>query len=197
METIEVKLYTFEELSEDAQERAIEKERESRYRDVDVPWWDETKDTLNAFCERFYVEWNDYGRYNSNFGAKRVRLDNYEGLSGLRLRTYLVNNFSDVLWKRKRYGEYRSKNRTSRIVYEETDCPFTGYGMDYTILQPIRDFIAKPTARTDYECLMNDCLSELSKAWNDEVEHWYSDEAIREDLLERDHLYDEDGDLWR
>ena len=198
METITVNLYSFDELSERAQQRAIDREREARYSDVEYPYHGETYDTLNAFCERFYVDWEDYGLYNSNIGANRIRLDNYEGLSGLRLRTYLVNNFSDVLSQRKTYGKYGGKRRASRIIYEETDCPFTAYCMDYTILQPIRDFIAKPTANTDYKGLIEDCLHEFSKAWNDEIEQWYSDECIREDLQCRDHVqYEEDGDIWR
>jgi hypothetical protein len=56
MRTIETTIYTFEELSDEAKEQAIEKQRQY----VEYPWFSECLDSLNAFCDEFGIEVKDY-----------------------------------------------------------------------------------------------------------------------------------------
>lgn len=56
MRTIETTIYTFEELSDKAKERAIENMRPH----VDYPWFDECLGSLRAFCDEFSVAVTDY-----------------------------------------------------------------------------------------------------------------------------------------
>jgi len=56
MRTIETTIYTFDELSDKAKERAIEKQR---YR-IEYPWFDECIKSLNAFCDEFSVRVTEY-----------------------------------------------------------------------------------------------------------------------------------------
>lgn len=51
MRTIETTIYTFDELSDKAKERAIE---EQRYH-MEYPWTKDCLDSLNAFCDEFNV----------------------------------------------------------------------------------------------------------------------------------------------
>lgn len=56
MRTIETTIYTFDELSDKAKERAIQKIRGiSEY-----PWFSECLDSLRAFCDEFSVRVTDY-----------------------------------------------------------------------------------------------------------------------------------------
>jgi len=56
MRTIETTLYTFDELSDEAKEQAIAKQRQY----VDYPWFSECLDSLKAFCDEFGVKVTDY-----------------------------------------------------------------------------------------------------------------------------------------
>lgn len=56
MRTIETTIYTFDELSDKAKERAIEKQRYY----VEYPWTKDCIDSLNAFCDEFSVRVTDY-----------------------------------------------------------------------------------------------------------------------------------------
>jgi hypothetical protein len=78
METIEINLYAFDELSDEAKERAREWWRES----LDYPWWSEAHESIRAFLDHFGVEmrdWSmgergrDYIKTNANKGNFRGR----------------------------------------------------------------------------------------------------------------------------
>lgn len=56
MRTIEKTIFTFDELSESAKERA----REWYRRGLEYPWWDEAQSSLKSFCDEFGVSVLDY-----------------------------------------------------------------------------------------------------------------------------------------
>lgn len=56
MRTIETTIYAFDELSDKAKERAIEKMREI----TEYPWFSECLGSLRAFCDEFSVRVTDY-----------------------------------------------------------------------------------------------------------------------------------------
>lgn len=56
MRTIETTIYTFEELSDTAKEKARNWYREG----FDYPWWSEVHDSLKAFCDGFGIKVLDY-----------------------------------------------------------------------------------------------------------------------------------------
>jgi hypothetical protein len=78
METIEINLYAFDELSDEAKERAREWWRDG----FDYPWWSESHESIRAFLDHFGVEmrdWSmgergrDYIKTNANKGHFRGR----------------------------------------------------------------------------------------------------------------------------
>jgi hypothetical protein len=56
MRTIETTIYTFDELSNKAKERAIQQHRQC----VEYPWFSECLDSLKTFCSEFGVKVTDY-----------------------------------------------------------------------------------------------------------------------------------------
>lgn len=169
METITLNLYSIDELSDDARERAIEHYR--RYVTPDtIPWADEYRDSLTAFCEEFSIELDRDGDY------WRSSMDeNVLNLSGNRLRTYIVNNYSAIL---------------------AGDCPFTGFCADESLLLPIRQFVARPEPGTDFDDLLRTCCYSLSRAWQNEQEYFFSDESILETIRINEYRFTENGKLY-
>ena len=215
-QTISTTVYTFDELSDEAKEVAIQNERTSRANHWYFPWQDEYQDTLTAFCERFGITVEDSGRYdgtvdikcgcypdingNADFWTREQYDISGESVRGLRLRTFILNNFSDVLYERKKQyvSGYGSKHRISRVFTTETCCPFTGFWADDAMLQPMRDFITNPTSKRptyDLNDLMDDCVAAWNRAWVADCNWYLSDTCIVDDIRANEHQFTEDGEL--
>lgn len=201
--TIEVKLYQFSELSEDAQNRIIDEECERRQCDPDGDHWSgERIDSLRAFADAFGIKWGD-GR--GDWDIFCIPLDDWHTeLTGVRLATYLWNNYGHVFSEAKVHGDKygRGPKRTSRIMREETCCPFTGVCFDEDLLQPIREFLARPNTTDTFKDLCNDAARTLQRSAEAELEYYCSAKVVREDIVNGcgrfsgDEQYTEDGTLW-
>lgn len=202
----ETKVYLIDELSESAQHAAYE----SHMRHFDYFWADDNLASLKGFCESFDCQYRnfEYGGYRGAYCDLKASLvsdpnDSWPGypgdgppdMTGTRLRTWILNNFHHVLYTRKVYrlGSWGGKSRKSRITFEESCCPFTGYCMDYPLLQPIRDFIARPNKSTTWAELLQDCMSQWAHDCNADYEHCTSFESFLEDARANGWEYDEDG----
>lgn len=201
MRTISVNLYQFSELSEEGKENAIEKWRE---KGIEYFWADEAFESLRKFCEEFNMDFHNasYSQYSIADCRTNNIDDNILELSGIRLRTYILNNHYDILFEPKHYGEYKKNlnsnnwkyKRYSRIQYIETSCPFTGYCGDEDLLTPIRNFIKTPN-KSDFESLLTDCISSWVESANSDCEYQESDEAIIETIEANDYEFDSEGNL--
>lgn len=188
MRTIEVNLYSFNELSEDAQRTAL-----NNFEPHVGYIWDDAQQSIKAFAEEFNVRFpRQYD--NPSFGHID---DCILELSGTRLRTYLLNNFYSILFERKPQGEYKAGKypRRSKIQYTETCCPFTGVCYDEDLLSDIRKFIASPDTNTTFEQLLRDCVHNLHKSVEDEIQYRHSDEAKIEDIKANCYEFTENGKL--
>lgn len=205
--TIRTKVFKFSELSEAAKQKAIESYRNDG---IDVSYiYDEAHESIKAFNELFGTDegsrsWLDVRTSNID--------DNICSLSGNRLRTYIINNFS---WKwtdkirfskhidgsfQKSEWRYKydcTKYRVSKIaeINNILNCPLTGVCYDNSLLQPIADFIKKPDTYTTFESLMSNCVNELRKDLENEENYRNSDEAIREDIQANDYEFFKDGSM--
>lgn len=63
-------------------------------------------------------------------------------------------------------------------------CPFTGFGSDESYLDPLRAFLARPSASVDLDELVSNCIAAGDRAWENEREWGASDECIRERLMD-------------
>lgn len=211
METIQINLYSFEELSEDAKKIALK-----NYEPFTDFIYDDAYESVKKFNELFGLKegsrsWLDYNFWDYD--------DNQKELKGLRLRKYILNNFGHGLYGRKFYnsiGNNRIINHPcikinyydmskgaivnlsnfyySRIQFD-TSCVLTGVCYDDDLLKPIYDFIAYKDAKNmdhwTLKDIFDDCFASLNKSIESEVEYRNSDEAKIEDM--QDYKFTENG----
>lgn len=88
-----------------------------------------------------------------------------------------------------KYTQIYSKNKIS------TDCPLTGVCYDNNILQPVYDFLKKPTNDT-LKDLFRDIESAIEKCYSDMDTWLYSEEFIKEELINQETEFIENGSIW-
>lgn len=219
MKTIEIQLYKFSELSEEAKQTAI---KNYRNKNDEYFWADENRATMEAFAEIFPIKvtnWS-YGGRGEGVSFHFTADDTIENLSGVRLSTYLWNNYKTELFKGKYYHSQAfgltdkklkhkrvksieitnncpNKGKFSNSYYSaiqlDNSCVLTGYCMDDDILKPIYDFMNKPTAQNFNE-LLEDCFNAWVKSCNDDADYQNSDEFISDEIENRDADFNEDGE---
>ena len=211
--TTTVEAYKFEELSEEAKEKAIQ---EIRGNGIDISHcYDEAHESVKKFHNTFRSE---EGR-NSWYDVRTGHIDdNILELTGQRLRTYLINNFPAAFYERKFRGHSKNDHRSTeepkrhRLVekirkdhkgnfyrvfrsnfLEESCCPFTGVCYDEDLLKPFKDFIKQPDSRT-FEDLLQEAGETLRTSLENEEEYRNSDAAITEDIEANEYEFTEDGE---
>lgn len=185
MKTIRTKVYQFNELSESAQSTAI-----SNFINLEREffWGDEWMQSLKQGLEFYGFELgNRYSiDYSSASGSYAPVISNHdnniEDLSGVRLWKYLQNNYSTYFCK------YDKKQKPTL----DGNCPFTGYCGDENFLEPIREFIKKPSNITFSE-LMEECVFNTLKGCEQDHDYQNSEEYAREELLQSEEQYTKDG----
>lgn len=200
-------IYQFNELSEAAKQKAIENYRTTAYQ-YGYNWQDENIDSLKTFCDRlditlknYYIGlWGNSYIYYSYDGLENIDTDD---LKGLRLRTWLINNFLPELKQGKFYttAGYYDKNkkyhytfRHSNINFEYDNCSLTGYCMDNELIDPILEFIKHPRAETSLTDILDNCFDSFIAAVIADMEDQESDDYISEAIEINDYEFLENGD---
>ena len=203
MKVITKTVYTVDELSPDALERAhMDYLSDGDY----YHWADENAATLKAFTDIFPVIVRDYeyGYHNYiNFEMDNGLDDEVYDFTGIRLAKWLWNNYRDRLYKGKFYstpgkyvdGKYTYKSRHSKIILDNC-CPLTGYCVDDAILAPIYKFMASPDNYQTLEDIMNDCLQSWVYACRDDVEAAESLESFIDMAQANEWTFTKEGKFW-
>lgn len=218
MRTIEIKAYKFDELSDEAKEKAIEKWRETTINNGDYWFLDEATETFKKFADLFNIDWSEIDYENPYRNEYRITLSSeIKALSGWRLVSYLWNNYKTDLFK----GEYHSIKADKRVyhprvkcteltnkgrlknwhcayysaIFLDHSCVLTGVCYDDDILKPIYEYLDKPNNRIDFEDLLNDCIYSLCHSVQSEIEYTNSDEAIIETIDANNYEFTEDGTM--
>ena len=189
--TIETPVFYFDQLSDEAKEKAREWWRELEA--ADPAWSQERRQSLEDFCKVFPVqarEWS-YDQWSYSMTSRLTGDDTPGDMSGPRLVAYLWNNYKDILTRPKVYGK-DPKTRRSRVIREENDCPFTGYCADEALLGPIRTFLKKPTDK-DFVTLLDDCLQAWAKDCQEDCAWILEDEQVDETILANEYEFDATG----
>lgn len=175
MRTIETTVYQFHELDQDAQDRAIQCIRDK------YDQWDhldylrhEAGQSRDKFLSIFNFAVNRYGIAKSAMYYDRPEIDE---LHGVRAYKWITNNVLSL------FPDLLSGN-----------CPFTGVCYDEILLDPIREFMARPY-KIELSELIADCLASLDRAIENEIDYRYSDEAIIEDIECNGFEFTEEGEL--
>lgn len=217
MKTVTIKLYEFNELSEEAKQKAIDSY--NKHYPFDSQWfYDDALNTVEEFCKLSGVK---TGR-DSWLNPKTSHFDdNILDLCGLRLRTWLINNWGWWLYKRKYLGHGKGENvpkpdvhhrmikwkqarkdqQWYRMYYsniqQDTCCALTGVCYDDDFLAPLYEFIdnydAAKHGLTDFGHLIDECFSSLETTLKNEKEYHESDEAVIERIEENDIMFFQDG----
>lgn len=212
MKTIEIKLFKFEELNEEAKRKAIEQERENVHTDF---IYDEAHETVKKFNNLFGTSEGRNSWLESHIDAFE---HNVLELKGLRLRKYILNNFGSGLFKGRYKGKLvdtfadgtkipksdkhpigkRHVKRYSKALKDDTCCVLTGVCYDNSLLQPMYEFL-EWKLRPDYnkdldlEDLIKDCFKSLEDSIESEIEYLHSDEGIIESIEAKEHDFTEEG----
>lgn len=188
MKTVEIKLYSFDELSKEAQAVAIEKQREN----VDIHCDnDDYSKSLELFAAEFGLK-SDY-TISAHYHSKVVIFTNalehdiYD-LYGVRALAYINNKTSLLDSKLKTYNLANGKKRKSKIVkYPYTYSGLTGYHSDFVLIEQLIESIKNG------ECLgtaLNQSADKLCEIWQADLESKLKDEYLIEEIqaLEIDYL---------
>ena len=200
MKTVTINTYKFSELTEEATQIAI---------DNYTPCLDyivnDALATIKAGLKAFDCELIGYCIGATPDRGEYMQVSTYteysEDIQGFRLRTYLLNNFSRYLYTGKPQGKYEKRGekwaykRYSKVIFLETDCPFTGMCYDCDFLQPIVDFIKKPDSSTFKE-LMQSCVDNVVSVLHSEGEYRLSDEGKIEDIEANEWDFTENGETY-
>lgn len=171
-------IYKFNELSEDAQKRAWGKHLESD----NYPWYSENQDVLKAFNDHFTL-------YSCEYYS-----DDITRLRGVRLATYLYNNYIEELYKGVFiWNQKTHKSKHSKCLFE-LSCPFTGYAMDMAVLTPVLKFISSPNEYQDIRDIFQECRDNLEYAIQEDIDDYYSFDRFKEDCIEQDLEFYNSGD---
>jgi hypothetical protein len=177
--TITKTLYKFEELPADIQERIVSRWRDG---DHDMPWNDEWWQSLVEFQSYpmpIKVKDWDVSPFSYTYVTTTTTDDDVAALSGVRAWKWLVNNG----WQKLAHPP------------KGQSCPFTGYCGDENLLDPLRGALANPLAITSLEDVFKDACNTWAKAWSQDMEYWYSDECIREEIAANEYEFEADGTL--
>lgn len=204
MKTIEINLYSFDELSDKAKRKALNK----YIKNEDFSFiWEEAHETVKAFCKKTIIFQNSWlDPYFNNID------DSILNLTGIRLLKYFTNNF-DFLYKPKylkNYDEHKThrmiKNKTAintgnkyslaySNIQKETSCNLTGVCYDDDFLKPIYDFLQKPTKNKTFKDIISDCFYCLKKSIENQIEYMRSIEYFEELCELNDYYFTEQGEM--
>lgn len=200
MKTINLTLYSFDELSKEVQKEIINRERWNIMGQCMEGLSSDYHNSLEQFEKAFFIKCKDwevnYCNYFFDFDITKVEAFGWknnsielETLSGKLLQRFIRNNTMQHLEKDKYYGKlkgvypnYQHIKRYSRI-FKEVNCPLTGCCYDMDLLDPILKYNASPDQSTNYRKLIKECLDSFFKSWHEEYNYWADDEdAICEEL---------------
>lgn len=202
----EIKLYTFDELSKDAKEYAIESHR---YDFVDV-WGEENWESIKAIANACGLDIITHSYNDTGFANFELQddVDNYNDiivLRGRRAIAYIYNNWIEPNEKGKYYatpgkwinGAYTYTHTHSKCMFEFS-CPFTGYCMDDCLIIAYKKFCecvrAKPCLDiADFVDILSECVSEWLQA---DFDYSISDEYVAELLTANSYEFDENGNKY-
>lgn len=143
---------------------------------------EEFQNCVEDFCKEFGFS---TGRKYSDITFSM----NYH-IEGLRLRTWIINNFK--LYKSKRfYTKSFRKYRKSKIQLEKNDINGIGYTLD--LVDVILEFLKNPT---DMDDLCKDIGRKIDKTFDDIEDFVQSEEHILNMIEANGYKFEEDGEMY-
>ena len=200
MRVIETTVYTFDELSEEAKEHAIEKNRE-----VNVEYWEWYDDIYLAFKEKYsglfdiekiyfsgFYSQGDGAMFEYNFVTDKLINEFIEQLPLSPLRKKLIKEHIHFSGSGTHKGNYHNE----RSCYHRLFVEYNGI-IDYGRYTKIDTFIHE--LQLDYEHYIEERYIELAQILYSMLESEYewhtSDKAVSECLIDMEYEFTENGEL--
>lgn len=196
MKTHTITTYDFDELSEDAKEKAVE-----HFQSLDgiYVWGEDNVESLKGFA-RWINGKHDYSisLWGDSWAKVKVEGDyeieisenEFEMLDCADMRGEDLLNFL----KEKHY--FQNKYSDGWFTLENSSCPFTGYCGDEDLLDPMREYIKNPDSETTLQELVNKCCERWVKSYVQDWEFAYSEEGIIELIEANEYQFTENGELY-
>lgn len=199
MKNLNIKLYSFEELSEDSQKSYVSKNFEKITDDALYGVNYDREETLEAFKKLFDIESLRY-EVNSFSWAYNFKLNEYacglrimdgfldcrepEDITGKYLRRF-INKIYDKIISPSYYYKSLKKSRKSAVIFHRGDAPLTGICFDEDIISPIWEIYNKPIPK-DYSLnnLIDDCLDNFFRSWRKDFEYYEDTQNLIEFMKE-------------
>jgi hypothetical protein len=183
MRIIETKIFTFEELSDKAKEKARE-----WWRQCDDYDFGEAIDSLKKFADYFGITISDY------------RLDAYAHQSYVRFSKQDLADNVNIDADGHEIDEILSVNETLKGLISDDkflsgNCPFTGMFWDEELLYGIRSQLSSPDShnKEDLNDCYRQCFENLFSAIQKDYEYQMSDEAVDGNITANDYEFTEEG----
>ena len=204
MKTVQINVYSFDELSEGAKQTALD---EFRYSKNDNSYYfDEVITSVKKMADIFGLK---FGRAYTDLRFSHIE-DDILNLSGLRLQKYIYNNFYDELFAPKMFFLWSKKEKSLKYHKEDfpvlkrryskilktNECVLTGVCYDMDILQPVYDFLSKPDKNITLEDLFRIIEHRIDNCFYNTKEWLNSDEFITEEINASNYEFTEDGKIY-
>lgn len=171
MKTIEINVYSFNELSDDAKQNAIEQYRENHY---GFFWSDDYFDSAKKCLDVFNAKLIDYSIDWSNFSGCHWKID--------------VDDVDDVY-------EYLDSNYYKQYINGKKHP--SGFCADDDFFSAMKELIDNQCKfEGTLKELLDECLHELFWSACQDYSHQISDEGITETIQCNEYQFTEDGNLF-
>ena len=197
MKTIERQIFRYDELSEQAQEVAIESMKDS-IADIRIESESaEYRHTLEMIEQIFRVNIYDWSvdEYNSYFRFDFTNIDEETENEPRLLLRYLNNNVLPCIDNRKRYYTRGCRaSRRSKIMFEnEYNCCITGTWTDNAIDDALNNIKRSLKKHLNARQFVESTLEGFFEQWRNDYEYAISDECIAEEIEANDYEFYENG----
>lgn len=186
IQTTEV--YKFEELSEEAKDKVIQRIKDERANDDYIPWRDEIMDSFKATFEAAGVTLRDWEVGPYCYSSCRVYMGDASELTGGRAMAWVENNL---------FGQFRVKRNTreslrwGRFVGSRPECPMTGMSFDEDMFDSLTKALKTgDTLKEAFEGLADTA----QKLMEEELDNYMSEETILDDLTNNGDEFTREGD---
>lgn len=201
MRTITKNLYRFDELTSEAQQNALENYR-SKY--FEFGWQDEIINTIRKIARAMNCDYNYYSYDGITYDVSFTPVDFDDELQGKRAWAFIENNFITPNEQPKTYylnhvlycDGRKNWIRKSKIWFNISDCPFTGYIADCCFFEAWHDWKNNFSSKSTVADFVDAVAEKLSKEWTNDNEYQYSDEGIIELIEANDFEFYEDGEIY-
>ena len=188
------KIYTFDELSDEAKEKVIAEARDFA---MEIHR-DELVDCMKSAMNEMGIAIEDYSIDIDGSGYIKLDAEN-DDLEGTRAYAYIMNNFFEGVDKKKLVYKEWEKRRISHLDRKDwiDNCPFSGICYDYAVKDAWENWCND--LREGKSPSIRDFLDELEWAYLKELsdEHYGFDEECARDLAEANgYEYLEDGTIY-